>query len=568
MNIRLQLNKIRRVSIDMNLYIIENNREFGNSWSRTLKLLGHKVTLCQNLESITIDNVKEKTPDLALVDRRAKRDSDDADFSGEEFAIKLCEEGTPAVLMTNYLPAHSTIFELIRTNKLYGVMDKGIYPDVLTSCLERYALSKRFPNTFARVEYIGNNPLSKSNTPTISIQENVELEVLIRSLISPCATGVILNNIKGGQSGAYLFRAQVSSGDGPVVEDLAIKVGEKTMIKSEELRYDRFVGGLPDGVAAQLRWRAETQNMGALAYSWVGDSIEDGVPIGPFGTDNWKLLTWPRRRNAIRRLFSVSLNPWYEIFRSKSSELYSPKLLLEHYLGRGGIWYKEMNLDKILLPFSGLPESYPVKIKQGMWDFGQSGQLIDPIEWIKQKARSKLKFRQQSPIHGDLHIGNLFVLPDDSPRLIDFGRTTLGHIFRDFAALEVSIRLTCIGDTDLSMLKTVEDLVCGVKSLGQYIDYRNIPKNYEDIRETIKATMEIRRAALDAAGGYINDSSIQEYLFAVVLHMLRYAIGIADEVKDKDDTQKYARIWHAHYGAALAASTANNISNSYNVSNK
>ena len=40
--------------------------------------------------------------------------------------------------------------------------------------------------------------------------------------------------------------------------------------------------------------------------------------------------------------------------------------------------------------------------------------------------------------------------------MIDFGRTDLGHIYRDFAALETSIRLTCVDDENPQVLKGAE----------------------------------------------------------------------------------------------------------------
>jgi hypothetical protein len=198
-----------------------------------------------------------------------------------------------------------------------------------------------------------------------------------------------------------------------------------------------------------------------------------------------------------------------------------------------------------------------IVLKGAEWDFGNDIRLMSPIEWIKQETVKNLEFDRQSPIHGDLHVANVFILPDDSPRLIDFGRTGLGHIYRDFAALETSIRLTCINDIDFSLLRESEDQICKIINLGQHIDYRNL-KGSTDLREAIRTTMEIRRLALDVECGYNVDKSMYEYLFAVVMHMIRYGMGIADEVK-AGDKRKNIRIYHALYGAACATTAANRL---------
>jgi hypothetical protein len=191
------------------------------------------------------------------------------------------------------------------------------------------------------------------------------------------------------------------------------------------------------------------------------------------------------------------------------------------------------------------------------WDFGDHGKLPNPVKWLTRGAGSNLYMDRYSPCHGDLHVKNIFVLPDDSPRLIDFGDTALGHVFRDFAALEASIRLTCANTTEIDKLKLAADSVSSTRSLGEHVNHRLIPKDDDDLRKTLATTMQIRRAALDAIGFNVTESSMKEYLFALILRLLRYASGIADEVARKEAEEKtHARRWHALYAAASAANQA------------
>jgi hypothetical protein len=324
---------------------------------------------------------------------------------------------------------------------------------------------------------------------------------------------------------------------------------------SEAMRYDRHVGPLPDGVAAHLRWRKETRNLGAIAYTWVGDSVEDGVPFGPAKG----LLSWRRRQAALDRLFSVSLNPWYRVFRSGAAKPPTPISLLSYYTGLDG-YCKEVPFSNQPLP-DNLPS--PIIAEDDFWDFGEYGRFPSPVKWLTEGPGSNLQLTEYSPCHGDLHVKNIFVLPDDSPRLIDFGDTALGHVFRDFAALEASIRLTCCDMTDLEsvarllILKIAVDSVSGTRSLGEHINHRPIPRELIDVRKTMVTTMQNRRAALDAISFNASKSSLNEYLFALILRLLRYATGIADEVSSKEPAEeKNLRAWHALYSAAKATQQA------------
>ena len=553
----------------MKLFIVENDEGFGARWVDILRDLGHEVEWCQDLAGASTSQVHQAGYDLALIDRRAEDDNDPDDVSGQNFAIQLSRLGTPAVLVTAFLPPPSQVFDLIRAGEIAGAMDKQLPTNELVACVEQYAFSRRFPNGFANFGQAADEGASSLRLWQL-IRDRLgglsgwtppdfeEFTALFRSLMSPSAVQVVLQPISGGQSKAALVRASVSLGDGLLSEEFAIKYGERTTIRSEEMRYDRFVGPLPYGVAPQIRWRSETETLGALAYSWLSDSLEEAVPFGALYSKDWPHLTWQRRRNAISRLFGDMLNSWYEVYRSGSARLEQPESLLAHYTGKGGAWYDEIDLNHLELRPHELSTELPFVSANGMWNFGEYGESVNPVQWVMEGVGSQLQFDLQSPVHGDLNVANIYVLPDDSPRLMDFGRTGLGHIYRDFAALETSIRLMCVEDEDPRVLKEAEDQICEAKHLEEYIDYRSLGGS-GDLKEAVQTTMQIRRAALDATAGHGTDESMQEYLFAVVIHMLRYATGAADEVSEETDQRKDIRIWHALYGAARAAKAANDI---------
>jgi hypothetical protein len=548
----------------MKILVVENDKEFSEAWVKLLWKYDYEVRALDNLRDETPQGIHDRSYDLALIDRRVRDDGDKYDTSGEEFALSLCELGTPTALVTSYPPNDIKLFDMLRTGALTGLAHKDIVSMLeLVYCINEFRRSHRFPNCMAKfykkdeAEVMGEADWQKFAEEIKGVEvSGIELSVLFRSLIPPCAQSVVLDPMTPGFGGAALFRAWVSSGDGPVVEEVAVKYGRRAPIMSEAMRYDRHVGPLPDGVAAHLRWRKETQKLAAISYSWVGDSIEDALPFGPIRDES---LTWRRRQNALERLFSVSLNPWYRVYRSRASALEPPLKLLSYYTSPDG--YGER------VPFQGkdFPESLPSKVGSdgNLWDFGQYGKLPNPILWLTEGPGSKLDMHCYSPCHGDLHVKNIFVLPDDSPRLIDFGDTALGHVFRDFAALEVSVRLSCgtrpkaLNVPDLDKLVHAAEAASGTRTLGEHINHRLIPKTLPDLRRTLVMTMQIRRAALDAVSNHTGSSTMKEYLFALIIRLLRYANGIADEVsRDEGARETNIRLWHALYCAARATRQA------------
>jgi hypothetical protein len=532
--------------------------------------------------------------DIALVDRNLKGGSDRNDTSGDKFAIGLQKSGIPSVLVTAIMPSDQQLFEYLRKESILGCVNKSL-PELL-GCLIEFKLSHRFPNCVAGFRWKG-RPLDEIFTEKdwIKVRQGVDeglpdwdFAVLFRSLIPACARDVELKSIARGHGGASLFRATISFGDGPVKEELAIKYGTRRIIHDEALRYDRFVGPLPDGVAAQLKWRKETEALGALAYSWVSDSTEDAQPLGPVDSrlaekrttgpnpspsdqdakPRVSILTWRRRRAAVDRLFSVSLNPWYEIYRKGSDKPPKPISLKEYYVGEG------LSMTRIPFASQPLPADLPGKVvkHESQWDFGSLGTYADPAEWLNTGRGSTVKMDRCSPCHGDLHVKNIFVLPDDSPRLIDFGDTDLGHVFRDFVALEASLRMTCCNTTSLKMLAQMTDLASRTTALGEHIQYRDIPDHdeHEDLREVLRMVTQIRRAASDAAGDNDTERNFDEYLVALALRFLRYAggepDGKADEVPSAKETsdERGARRWHALYASAKAVEQAERVHKSGN----
>jgi Ternary complex associated domain 9 len=504
-----------------------------------------------------------KKADLVLVEKQLHRVP--GDDSGRNIAESFHRENRPVVLMVGSEPNDEVDFDLLRTGAIDGLINRSLAAREWPPCVAAYRTGGRFPNCVAQIRLLGDKdgellPVWEEMRDAFGMAGDHTVSdeccVLLRRLIAPCATDVILRKILGGQSGAKIFRAKVSFGDGPMAEDLAVKYGHREKIRREAMHYDRFVGPLPDGVATQLRWRSETERFGALAYSWVGDSVEDGVPLGPV-TEKSSPVQWARRQTTIDRLFRVSLSPWYEAFRGGKG--ISNRTLHDLYASDVGIFGEvvEFGVGKAA-PLVDTSESYVDTHDSGFWVFALEDGVKrrNPITWARRGFASKIGPNHLAPAHGDLHVKNVYVLPDNSPRLIDFGDTGVHHLFRDFAALEASVRLTCVKDKDLRALSAMEKRVNDTRDL-----YASIPLDglggSRDLREALRTTEIIRKAAQEACGYHGQpETNLLEYLYAVVVHMLRYAAGKADELGPDRREREGVRIWHAMYAAALATERA------------
>jgi len=403
----------------MKLLIIDNDQKFRETWLTILEKLGHLCLTLRDLQEQSVEALNAAHFDLALIDRRTVDDDDKFDTSGQDFAVNLCSLGTPSVLVTSFVPNEREIFDLLWSGSISGIADKALHLLETGKCIDEFGFSHRFPNCHAKFRWKGLEE-AFSRVDWEVIRERcpgadagwADFAVLFRSLIPQFAHTVEVQPISPGRGGTALVRARIFAGDVPVAEDVAIKYGSRPAIRSEAMRYDRYVGPLPDGVAAHLRWRKETGNLGALAYSWVGDSVEDGVPFGP-PNKNSAALPWRRRRAAVDRLFSASLNPWYSVYRSGTGRPPSPISLVDYYIGADAFHNSVPFVDDVL------PEDLPqaVTVEGDRWNFGPYGVFVNAAKWVNQVGGSTFKLTTYCPCHGDLHVKNIFVLPDDSPRL-------------------------------------------------------------------------------------------------------------------------------------------------------
>jgi hypothetical protein len=120
-----------------------------------------------------------------------------------------------------------------------------------------------------------------------------------------------------------------------------------------------------------------------------------------------------------------------------------------------------------------------------------------------------------SKIHGDLHLGNIIVGPNNSASLIDFAHTRDGHTLFDWATLEVSL---------------LSDLVAPVAGEGwdgarlalRYMDalntHRTLPADHPELTTSFAAVTSLRRIVGECLA---TENVWSEYFIALALCALR-----------------------------------------------
>lgn len=95
-----------------------------------------------------------------------------------------------------------------------------------------------------------------------------------------------------------------------------------------------------------------------------------------------------------------------------------------------------------------------------------------------------------STIHGDLHLGNILIGPNDSALLIDFARTRDGHSIFDWASLEISILSELVVPKIGESWDDVRQLMLYLAVIDQPDMADQIP---DDIYNALKAIISLRQ---------------------------------------------------------------------------
>src|SRR5882672_7436386 len=139
---------------DYRILLVDNDKGFQQSLLGLLRKFNYSIFPLDHLQGVSAVDYHNQKFDLALVDRRVCKDTDEDDTTGQDFAVELCNHGTPTALVTAHLPEDLTLFDLLRSGGVTAVVEKKFVAE-LPYCIEEFWVSRRFPNCVAEFRWKG-----------------------------------------------------------------------------------------------------------------------------------------------------------------------------------------------------------------------------------------------------------------------------------------------------------------------------------------------------------------------------------------------------------------------------
>jgi CheY-like chemotaxis protein len=423
--------------------IVDNDPRVGENLKSILGHLGYSVEIAPskgwNIIRQAIEIARDFRPHVVIVDLRLNgsyeldglRDNDESGlrlveelvpktrcivysaYLSPEVASKIIKLKSPWVAKGNPKQLREEVDRSVKDGRAGADAFELIWPGGWS---ETRVVQTLFPRHPAISGDIVNDVLAR----IFSDHARVQLETLEGAAISPQST-------TRGRS--VVFKAWPGNRIQPVV----IKLAPFDRIIQGESNYKNYVDGNLGGnyLAIPHREPVIFWELGAALYRCLGAHQDELHRFADFYQSE------KEPEVILRPLEHFFKRVWFGLYQQRT-RLQEP--LFHSYDGAFG------NLETRL-------EDYPNQERERRFP-GVTVSLPNPVAWaLRRKNASSIPTAQKAVTHGDLHGDNLFV--DDSHAwAIDFERSGLGPVLRDFAELEVDIftRLIDSPDGDLSLL--------------------------------------------------------------------------------------------------------------------
>jgi hypothetical protein len=315
--------------------------------------------------------------------------------------------------------------------------------------------------------------------------------------------GTVKSSMPAARGRAVLFQATPDDRE-PVVVKLAPR--ERIDVEADaykEFIQDRLVGRF----YAELQRRADFWSLGGICYSFMGSSQKS---IEAFTNFYQQAETSAEILKPLKHFFGEVWSKYYANSRLPLSESifksYNSTLKLSERLEKFQIRTKTHT-------FREIPGEFP-----------------NPAVWIQvHEADSFFPSAIQAITHGDLHGDNLFVEKEHA-WAIDFERSGLGHILRDFVELEEDIitRLIALPEGNLSLF------YCLAVTLTKPISFTEpitLPKCFEKDKE-IKKALGVIHGLRSIAHEITHCEDMHEYYWGLLLDAF-FSLKLAEPYSPK-----------------------------------
>jgi CheY-like chemotaxis protein len=339
-----------------------------------------------------------------------------------------------------------------------------------------------------------------------------ELEELLRRLFAD-AHSVLIRPIAAGYSGAGVVLARPffknNNGVDTPGQEVVVKYGDRHQINAEYVNYNDNIERFDVGYfSTSIRDYIETTHLAAIAYSFMGASND---PLADFGmiyrTRDIEFIL-----KTIDNLFNKTCRVWYGTL--------------------GGIAPRNLTDAYALLD---VPSKLPL-IQQFILPYENEGGLVFPA-LPRESFPHPLTALSHEPYycatymcvtHGDMNDRNVLVDHNSQAWLIDFRHTGVGHIMRDLAELDVSIRIELLHDTSVTLEQRLQ-MERTLNKPRRFSDLASLPESctsdpHSPLEKAYRAVLMLRRLAREKVHNNPLDDFAEYYiaLYYLTLNSIRF----------------------------------------------
>jgi hypothetical protein len=292
-------------------------------------------------------------------------------------------------------------------------------------------------NTSAFVDWEQSVIPLKMSTP-----DRAEMERLLRGITFTAHDAdrasqvhrIILTPLKKGFSDTVVFRMKAFTRNELQCVNAVLRLSSPDRIEREHRNFASFVKWyLPYSWRVEMLGICQGRKRAGVAYSFAYDARRDFVTLSEWFAEG-------RRRcksisGLVGAIFDASRQRWYS---GKNVVTEFGGDLSSHYARR--LYRSGESKDRVRTTFRKLASLH-----------GLADPNVVSLDDYNYPAPYVFLFQRHSEFrtcicHGDLHGDNLLVTEEGDFCFIDFQQTGRGHVFLDFAALELSIRLEWPGE--------------------------------------------------------------------------------------------------------------------------
>lgn len=493
--------------------VVENDVKAREQLIEILTQPGYKIVAAQGQGPALREDAKRLAasfrPHVVIMDLRLSNELNSSDRSGLELLKEESFSSSRCILHSAYLNVDYTVtIDAFLETRVANVVGKEAPPQKLLDAVEKAARDGCICRREFAIEWPTNWDEERVVQTLFDQEVNLPSDVVTDILghLYPRANAILLKSLKGSsQVSASVFRGrsvlfQVTPDH---MQPFVVKLAPKARTEKEVNAYKECIDNRLRGLYyAQLLDYKVFWELGGICYRFIGS---DQDMIETFAAS----YQAKKSEEIIRPLHHFFVEVWKDHFADTREDLtgnlYSA---YDSFLKLSRRLEKVQHREK-LLNIPGLPGEFP-----------------NPLLWVlEHKDESIIPGAKQAITHGDLHGENLFV-EGEHAWAIDFERSSLGPILRDFVELEqdIVIRLVSLPAGNLQLFQTLAITLTMPNKLTEPFNV-----SWESLDEETRKCLSVIQALRSMAHAMTGCEDIREYYWGLLFVTLFSVLSSENE---------------------------------------